>query len=254
MTRKQTQNLSAAARALTTVAALVLCATASYPGNTNEIPAGTGTSSSNLRDIYYGTVHEKKPALVGRVGVELLDQNGSRQVPIEYAFRSGDKFRFLVSSNKHGFLYILYGSSDGQVKQLWPHLSTDNKASEAFEIRAKQTYMVPPSPGVFIFDDKVGDERFYIAVRSEPKAPSLGMLDRPDEYEPRQIPAAIDIRDQPGTKEVQWLIRDPFVEGTTRGVTFDPGSAIGDLYRYFSAVASDTNTKAMVQLRLIHRK
>lgn len=238
MTQKRTRELPVGATLLATVVVLLLCFPVSYADSSERSPVGTGATSLNLRGVYYGTVEDQKPLLVGRVGVALVESTGVKQVAIDHAFNSGDKFRFLVSSNHDGFLYILHGSSINNLKQLWPH----TKMSDTFEIRSGQTYAVPPSPGVFTFDEEVGKEQFYIAVRSEPEVPRPDVPGQEDNADQTTAPGDSE---EPRVEEVEWIIR---------GVTFDPGAADGDLYRYFSAAPGDHSTKAMVEIMLMHSR
>ena len=246
MTQKRTLDLSRSATFLAAIIALLLILPISYAKNQDN---STGIISSNLRGVYYGTADEQESALVGRVGIALVESAGIKQVPIDYTFQSGDKFRFLISSNHAGYLYIIHRSSENKLNQLWP----SSKSNDAFKIRSGQSYTVPPNPGVFIFDKEVGKEQFYIAVRSEPKAPRLGVLEQANKAD--QTVTAPGVGEKPSTEEVEWIIRgDPFGEGSTRGVIFNPGKADGDLYQYFSAAPGDRSTKAMVQIMLNHSK
>lgn len=214
-----------------------------FAGDTNN-----DLSSSNLRGVYYGTVEGEKNVLVGKIGVALVDESQRKQVPLDYAFNSGDKFRFLVSSNHDGFLYILHRSADNNLKQLWP----DPRINSYFKISSKQTYDVPPAPGAFVFDEEVGQEQFYIAVRTEPRTPTLGVFESVDKVD-RKV-GITEIGENSSDKEVEWVIRgNPFGENASRGVVFDPGKSSGDIYRYFSAVPGDLTTSAMVELMLRHK-
>lgn len=247
MIQRRIPGLSAGPRVLASAVFLLLYLPISCAGNKDSSPISTDTTYLNLRGAYYGTIENQKPVLIGKVGVVLVEPSGFKQVPLDYSFKSGNKFRFLVSSNHDGFLYILLKSSDNNLKLLWPH----EKVSDTFKIDSVQTYTVPPSPGVFIFDEEVGKEHFFIAVRSEPKAPKLGVLDSVDKA--AQSVATPEIGQKPSTDKVEWVIRgDPFGEGSKRGVIFDPGTADSDLFRYFAAAPGDFSTKAMVQIMLRH--
>jgi hypothetical protein len=233
---------------LITVIVFFILLHVSHAQNTDKNSIGTENKSSNLREVYYGTILDQEPALIGKVGIALVEPTGIRQVPIDYAFKSGDKFRFIISSNHNGYLYIIHRSLKNELTQLWPRTNM----SDAFEIGSGQTYTVPPSPGSFVFDEEVGKEQFYIAVRSEPKVPNLNVLGKSGRAD--QTVGALNVNKKPVTQEVEWVIRgDPFGEGSTRGVVFDPGTKDGDLYRYFSAIPGDRSNKAMVQVILNHR-
>ena len=188
---------------------------------------------------------------------------------MDHVFRSGEKFRFLISANHSGYLYILHHSLEGEVTQLWPR----PEMADGFRIEAGRTYTIPNNPGVLVFDDSIGNEQFYIAVRSAPKVPDLShfagaAIINPDDQSgtpPRAMnpiddqsgtaPGAMNhIENQPDTTVVEWVIRgDPFGEGASRGVVFDPGNKDDDLYRYFSAAPGDADTRAMVQVMLNHK-
>src|SRR5262249_7685939 len=125
--------------------------------------------SSGLRDVFLGKeTNAKEPSeLVGRLGVLLKIGQGFERVRPDYEFRSGDRFRFEISSHRDGWLYVLHAGHDGKWQQLWP------SGSDSHQIRAGQNYEVPPSPGIFIFDKDVGDEVFCISIRSNRARPPL---------------------------------------------------------------------------------
>lgn len=250
MTHKRIKKFSLSTNFVVVATFLLFYSLVSYGENKNVGQVATGSTESDLRGVFYGTVDDQNSTLVGKVGLALIKPTGTKQVPLDYAFNSGDKFRFLVSSNHDGFLYILHWSSDNNLSQLWPN----PESNDHFSIKSIQTYTVPPSPGVFIFDNEIGEEQFYIAVRSEPKVPEPGVLDEIVDKVEKTI-AAPDIGEKPGTNSVEWVIRgDPFGEGSKRGVIFDPGTKDSDPYRYFSAAPDDSSTKAMVQIMLKHRE
>jgi hypothetical protein len=232
--------------------------------------ASSAEAQHTLRDVFFSTVDTNESKLVGKVGLMQVAPLGTQQVAMDHVFSSGERFRFLISANRSGYLYILHRSLEGEVTQLWPRPEMAN----GFRIEAGRTYTLPNNPGVLVFDDSIGNEQFYIAVRSAPKVPDLshltgmtivnsddppGTTNNAREIQPENIvvdapPGGMSaINDQPDTTVVEWVIRgDPFGEGASRGVVFDPGNKDDDLYRYFSAAPGDADTKAMVQIMLKH--
>ena len=237
------------------------------------LPASAASTESQhtLRDVFFSTVDTNESKLVGKVGLMKVAPLATQQVAMDHVFSSGEKFRFLISANRSGYLYILHRSLEGEVSQLWPRPEKTN----GFRIEADRTYTIPNNPGVLVFDDSIGNEQFYIAVRSAPKVPDLshfagttivnaddqsGTTNHAEESQPENRvvgapPGGMTaINNQPDTTVVEWVIRgDPFGEGATRGVVFDPGNKDDDLYRYFSAAPGDADTKAMVQIMLKHK-
>ena len=208
--------------------------------------AGEGVG---LRDVFQGK--EIGPAqshrLIGRLGILLETDQGFKHVRHDYLFRSGDRFRFEVTSSQVGWLYLLHTSPGGKVQQLWPGKKGVN------EIRSGQTYEVPPSPGVFIFDKETGDEFFYVAIRADQTPPVLGEPAPRTKLSTSEKKAEIADSKAPINRITNFRIRDPF-GGTDRGVVFDPGLDDTDTYLYFSAVPQDSTTSAMIEFQLHHVK
>lgn len=206
--------------------------------------------SYTLKDVFDGTYNAayEGPALVGKLTLVLVEAGRSRQVHPNHTFRSGDMFRFEVSSNLDGWLYIFHRSKTGKSKQLWPQEDSAALSTSNNRILAKQTYVVPPRPGVFIFDDKIGEEHFYVAINAEANRPVLDYI--PNNTSTNE---AVDAgaSQKPNTITRNYLIKDPF-GGQGKGVTFDPGTAGSDSYIYFSAVPGDPRTRAMLEIRLRH--
>ena len=247
------------------------------------LPVSAANSEVSLRDVFFSTVESSESQLVGKVGLMRVAPMATQQVAMDHVFRSGEKFRFLISANHSGYLYILHHSLRGEVTQLWPR----PEMTDGFRIDAGRTYTIPKNPGVLEFDDSIGSEQFYIAVRSAPKVPDLshfagaaiinandqsgtppgamnplddqlgtppGAMNPIDDQLGTPPGATNPIDNQADTTVVEWVIRgDPFGEGASRGVVFDPGNKDDDLYRYFSAAPGDVDTRAMVQVMLNHK-
>jgi len=209
--------------------------------------AAVGQESHTLKDVFDSghNAAAEGAGLVGKLALVIVEPDGARQVPPSYAFRSGDKFRFEVSSNLDGWLYIFHRARTSHLTQLWPRKG-DGKVNN--RVLAKQTYVVPPSPGVFIFDKQVGDEYFYIAINTMATQPVLDSA--PQDVSPS---VAVDqtASRKPATTQRNYLVKDPF-GGQGKGVTFDPGTGDAAPYIYFSAVPGDARTRAMLEIRLSH--
>ena len=226
--------------------ALVMAQSSGSDRSTSQSESST-SEGSRLKDVFLGREDAQAQALgvVGRLGVLLIKSNGFEAVRVDHPFRSGDKFRFEITSTKNGFLYVLHASLSGKIKQLWPREETSN------EIRGGQTYVIPPSPGVFVFNEEVGQELFYVAIRSDqtpPKLEDLKQQGKPSPTGKRDLNVASKA---PTTNITNFRIKDPF-GGTGRGVVFDPGTAGVDPYLYFSAVPGDSKTNAMIEFQLQH--
>jgi hypothetical protein len=242
--------------------AMVLQALASPPEG-----EGAGTAGSlDLRDVYSSEESGKASVMVGSLSIMLVEFSGYKEVRIDHPFRAGDRFRFAVSSNGGGWLYILHRSPTGKAQQLWPQKDAQTGFAPHLEVKAGQTYLIPPSPGVFIFDEEVGQEEFIVAIRSRKKAPDLSLLEAvapsaspgigKETLAGAQPQDTIEISSRPRKKTIGNIaIRgDPFGGGTTRGIFFDPGTDDPDPRLYFSAALDDTATSAIVKFKLRHRE
>jgi len=201
----------------------------------------------NIRDVFLGSESGQSASnrTVGRLGILLIAENNSKPVKPDYSFHSGDKFRFEVTSNCDGWLYILHAAPGGKLKQLWPRTQDDNA------IKAGQTYVIPSSPGLFVFDKSVGQEYFYVAIRASRTAPNLNEQ-VPASRSTSQTKQATTHQEKEGDADIiNFVIRDPFGE-TGRGVVFDPGTADKEPYLYFSALAKDNLSGAMIEFQLKH--
>ncbi len=223
---------------------LVIAVRVSF-GEAQQTDAAQG---KELRDVFLGTEtnsHSSDRA-VGRLAILLKDGDSYKQVRPDYPFRSGDRFRFAVATSRDGWLYLLHAGPDGVLKQLWPRAQDDNA------IKSSMTYEIPPQPGIFIFDKSVGEEYFYIAIRSTPTPPNLSAAapkKEKSEVKNRTPPTSAPKKES--TEIVNFVIRDPFGE-TDRGIVFDPGEEGSNPYLYFSTVAADKLKSAVIEFRLRH--
>ena len=114
----------------------------------------TGTAD-DLRGVYYSLPQEGLETAVGRLAVLLLTKKGDhRQVKLHHRFHTGESLRFIVSSNRDGWLYILHRSPHGEPQLLWPRINFGDKLShlDINRMQAGREMIVPASPGKFTFD------------------------------------------------------------------------------------------------------
>jgi hypothetical protein len=220
---------------------------AQEPERRTQEEAGPPEQENGLRGVFLG--QDSEPAqlhrVIGRLAIVLKTDEGSKLVRPDYSFRSGDHFRFEITANQDGWLYVMHAVPTRDWQQLWPSKSDINK------IRAQQSYEIPPRPGIFIFDKDVGNEFFYVVVRPDATPPALGsstaQTRRTEDLAKTQTLAP----KTPAGKTINFLVRDPFGE-TTRGVIFDPGKNDADPYLYFSATPQDSVKSAKIKFQLHH--
>lgn len=97
--------------------------------------------------------------------VELLGADGqTRRVTADRMFRSGDRIRLHVQSNRNGFLYMINLGSTGRSTVLFPNAATGAGGNA---IQAGLSYPVPHN-GFFRFDDNPGEEVVVVMLSAVP--------------------------------------------------------------------------------------
>jgi hypothetical protein len=208
--------------------------------------------ATGLKDVFLGKENTNAEAygVIGRLGILRIKPDRLEKVRFSQTFKSGDQFRFEITSNRNGWLYILHASPAGKVKQIWPQGAANH------EVRTGQAYFVPPSPRFFFFDKEVGQEWFYVAIRSDQTPPQLGDLKKAEKPTAVQKVEKKDLMPPSKTASMEirnFRIKDPF-GGTGRVVVYDPGAEDADPYLYFSAVPEDARTSAMIEFQLRHQE
>ncbi len=207
---------------------------------------------------------------IGRLAVQLVQGGTVRQVGLDYRFRTGDRFRFGVSSNQAGWLYVLHRSPAGEPQLLWPRLAEGSPGGHLDDngMRVGQTSLIPPAPDVFLFTDDVGNEYFYVVIRPERRAPELSVLTLQDPAQGIQAPAPRPVvparPDSSGIvtarvpaagqqKIVQFSVRG-MGKGQTpmRGVVLLPGGGNADPNAYFAPDPKDEGGSVVFEFRLRH--
>lgn len=209
--------------------------------------AATSTQDTGLRGVFLGkdTDPVQSHRVVGRLAILLKTGEGFRRVRSDYSFHSGDRFRFEVTANQDGWLFVMHSVPRSDWQQLWPSKAGSNK------VESQQSYQIPPAPGIFIFDKDTGNESFYVAIRSDATPPIRGAVNASAVRTHRPTKAEAQPSKPPTGETVNFLVRDPFGE-SHRGVTFDPGKEDGDPYLYFSAALEDSTKTAKIKFQLHH--
>lgn len=214
---------------------------------TSQQAASNTDRGSGLRGVFLGkdTDPAQSRRVVGKLAILLKTDDGTRRVRSDYAFHSGDRFRFEIIANQDGWLYVMHAAPGGNWQQLWP------TKRDVVRIRAEQSFEIPPSPGIFVFDKDTGNEFFYVVIRSDSKPPTLAASTSPARQTETPAKTSTPATAASAGKVINFLVRDPFGE-TTRGVTFDPGKEDADPYLYFSAAPEDPSKSAKISFQLHH--
>ena len=215
-------------------------------GLAREAPTAS-TRDAGLRGVFLGKDNDpvQSHRVIGRLAILLKTEEGFRRVRSDYSFHSGDHFRFEVTANQDGWLYVMHSVPGTDWQQLWPGKVDRNK------VESQQSYQIPPAPGIFIFDKDTGSESFYVVIRSDATPPFHGGVNESAAHLHRPTKAEPQSSKPPPGETVNFLVRDPFGE-STRGVIFDPGKDDEDPYLYFSAPLEDSGKTAKIKFQLHH--
>jgi hypothetical protein len=117
--------------------------------------AGAPAAGTAARGGYFGI----------KYWVELVGRDGTRvEVTPDRVFRSGDRIRLRVETNRDGYLYLLNAGSTGRYHLLFPH---PKLAGGSNLVKAGAVYDIPH--GAFIrFDDNPGEEVLFIVLSPRP--------------------------------------------------------------------------------------
>lgn len=88
------------------------------------------------------------------------------EVDADSVFHAGDRIRFSVQTNDTAYLYIVMRGSSGTWKVLFP---TSEIASGSNLVQGGHTYLFPPPPGRFAFDEQKGEEKLCLVVTRRPE-------------------------------------------------------------------------------------
>lgn len=97
--------------------------------------------------------------------LELSRPDGSKQrVTADRVFRSGDRIKLFVTTNREGYLYLLNIGSSGRSRLIFPH--SRMQAGQNF-VQANMPYEVPQG-GAFQFDANPGEETVLLMLSPQP--------------------------------------------------------------------------------------
>jgi len=145
---------------------------------------------------------------------------------------------------------VYYGTvqQDGTARQ-----GADNKDEclDMNRIKASQTYTVPSSPGIFIFDGEIGTEYFYVVIAADRKTPLLTA-----QGAARSEVIASTKNNGPSKRIINFGVRSGAMATarSLRGVLYDPGKEDADPFLYFAAPADDDSQPPLVEFQLKHQK
>jgi hypothetical protein len=227
----------------------------------------------NLRGVYLDSGTEGSVQTgVGRLTLQLLNGVKAREVSRHHRFRSGDRFRFLISSNREGWLYVLHRSEESPARLLWPPPAgvPVDPGSSANWLRPRTATPVPTPPAVFVFDDEIGNEYFFVAILQEPHPPILSAMEAPEKKEPSAVPTrpvaplsspetlqaqeTERLRPETEPRIVQFSVRGSAGGASipSRGVFLDPSPQGSDPATYFSVLPRDLEGGLVFEFKLRH--
>jgi hypothetical protein len=90
---------------------------------------------------------------------EASDTTGSRKISPQQVFRTGDRFRFWLQSNRDGYLYLLNVGTSGTTRLMFPRANQDNRI-------VRRTDFSIASP--IVFSEPAGAEQLVVVLSSKP--------------------------------------------------------------------------------------
>lgn len=88
------------------------------------------------------------------------------EVNADSVFHAGDRIRFSVQTNDTAYLYIVMRGSSGTWKVLFP---TNEIEGGSNLVEGGHSYIFPPPPGRFAFDEQQGEEKLCLVVSRRPE-------------------------------------------------------------------------------------
>jgi hypothetical protein len=150
--------------------------------------------------------------------IDLMDHQGKFvRTTASRIFRSGDRIKLNLRSNRNGYLYVIGVGSTGTSRVLFP-----DSEEVANGIKAKVTYAVPFESNLK-FDDSPGEEKLLILLSQRP-IPQFARRGEVPTQETKQLVASAHV---PGAKDLvlEEEVPETGVEPATYAVI--PVSALG---------------------------
>ncbi len=88
------------------------------------------------------------------------------EVNADSVFHAGDRIRFSVQTNDRAYLYIVLRGSSGTWKVLFPTSEIEGGSNL---VQGGHTYLFPPPPGRFAFDEQKGEEKVCLVLTRRPE-------------------------------------------------------------------------------------
>jgi Domain of unknown function (DUF4384) len=128
--------------------------TTSRPATSQMAPVGQDRPQDNTSE-YMGVSYWIEVA--GRDGVK-------QRVTADRVFRSGERIKLFITTNRDGYLSLLNIGSSGRSRLLYPHAQT--QPNENF-VQANAQFEVPQG-GTIRFDDTPGEETLLLMLSPQP--------------------------------------------------------------------------------------
>lgn len=90
---------------------------------------------------------------------EASDSSGSRRLSPQQSFRTGDRFRLWLQSNRDGYLYLVNVGTSGTTRLMFPRNNQDNR------ITARTDFSIG-SP--LVFSEPAGTEQLVVVLAANP--------------------------------------------------------------------------------------
>lgn len=154
-------------------------------------------------------------------GLELEDRDGPRRVTEDFAFRSGDRFRFALEADFPAYAYLFNrGAGEEEYTRLFPPDPSD-RPLPAGEVTA------PPGDAWYRMDTEAGIEQMVLVVATAPLAEldvrdddlaaaafeqQLGALEqayRPAGFRRNRVGERVELVAEQGDGEVAMVVRIP---------------------------------------------
>lgn len=222
------------------------------PGTIRTINADELDNRYNLRNVYFEKDTSTTPARVSRLSVQLISAQGERKVRLDYPFKSQDKIRFKIESNRDGWIYVMTRQANNKLRLLWPDKKVDPQtAPDAHRVGSNTTVLVPPPPGKFRFDNITGDELFYVVIQSQRQPPQL----TPIKSTPQRLREKKATPPPKNSKTTFLQIGLRSINGDLpRTMVYDPGTLDNDPNLYFTTESKQVDDMTIFEFRLRHEE
>ena len=106
-----------------------------------------------------------QPCLGLKYWIELVDPDGQRvEVTTDHMFRSGDRIKMRLETNRDGYLYLFTVGSTGRYRLLFPQ---PQQTGGSTLVKARTVYEIPNGAHIK-FDDHPGEERLLALLSPQP--------------------------------------------------------------------------------------